>query len=44
MEDSANDDHRVRAHDVNYGVPAKFPKMVGANHCVVVMLPHMIYS
>ena len=43
MEDSADDDHRMRAHDVNHGVPAKFSKMVGADDRVVVKLPYMIY-
>lgn len=44
MEGSADDDHRMRPHDVDHSVPTKFPKVVGTNHRVVVMLPDVIYS
>ena len=44
MKDSANDDHWMRAHDVDYSVPAKLPEMVSANHGVFMVFPHVIYS
>ena len=44
LEHAADDDHGVRPHNVNHGVTAKLPEMVGANDCVVVMTPHLVYT
>jgi hypothetical protein len=35
LEDAADDDHRMRAHDVNHDFSSKFAEMAGAEDCVV---------
>src|SRR2546427_4503551 len=42
LEDAADDDHRMRPHDVNHRVSSKFRKMVRADDRVVVATPHII--
>src|SRR6266481_9901262 len=42
LEDAADDDQRMRAHDVNYSVSAEFRKAVGADDRIIVATPHII--
>jgi hypothetical protein len=35
LKNAADDDHRVRSHDVDYGVPNKFADVISADHGVV---------
>ncbi|MGA9883003.1 MAG: hypothetical protein WBQ34_04695 [Candidatus Acidiferrales bacterium] len=44
MKDTADDDHRMRPHDIDHGVARKLPKVVGANHGVFVTIPHFIHT
>ena len=44
VKDTADDDHRMRAHDIDYGVACKLPEMVGANDRVFVTTPHVIHT
>jgi hypothetical protein len=44
MKDAADDDHRMRPHDVNHRFSPKFRKMVRADDRVVVATPHIIYT
>src|SRR6202140_3443186 len=42
LKDAADDDHRMRPHDVDHGVAAELPKVVGADHRIVVMTPDVV--
>ena len=42
LENAADDDQRMRAHDVNHSVSSKFGKMVGADDCIIVATPHIV--
>ena len=44
LKDAADDDHRMGPHDVNHRVAPEFAEMVGADDCVVVAAPHVIYT
>ena len=39
---AADDDHRMRAHDVDHRVSSKFRKIVNADDRVVVAAPHIV--
>src|SRR5262245_13968863 len=40
LEHAADDDHRVRSHDVDDGVAGELPEVVGADDRIVVTPPH----
>src|SRR5258707_13873049 len=42
LENAADDDQRMGAHDVNHGVSAEFRKAVGADDRIIVATPHII--
>lgn len=42
LENTADDDQRMRAHDVNHSVSAEFRKAVGADDRIIVATPHII--
>src|SRR5258708_9765523 len=42
LENAADDDQRMRAHDINHSVPVEFRKAVGADHRIIVATPHII--
>ena len=42
LENAADDDQRMRAHDVNHSVSAEFRKVVGADDRIIVATPHII--
>src|SRR5258707_15078026 len=42
LENAADDDQRMRAHDVNHSVSAEFRKGVGADDRIVVATPHVV--
>src|SRR4029077_12359651 len=42
LENAADDDQRMRAHDVNHSVAAEFRKMVSADDRIIVATPHII--
>jgi hypothetical protein len=44
LEDAADDDHRVSAHDLDYFVAAKLPEMVRANNRIFVTAPQIIHT
>src|SRR5882762_1192141 len=44
LEDAADDDHRMRPHDVDDRVSTKFRKIVHADDRIVVATPHIIYT
>jgi hypothetical protein len=44
LENAADDDQRMRAHDVNHSVSAEFRKVVGADNRIIVATPHIIDS
>src|ERR1700683_868793 len=43
VQEATDDDHGMRPHDVDYRVASKFAELVGADHRVVVMSPHIIH-
>ena len=43
LKNAADDDHRMRPHDVNHGIASKFRQMVGADDRIVVAAPHLIH-
>src|SRR5271167_2321478 len=44
LKEAADDDHRMRPHDVNHRVASKFAEIVGANNCIVVAAPYFVYT
>ena len=42
LQNAADDDQRMRAHDVNHSVSAEFRKAVGADDRIIVATPHII--
>src|SRR4029077_17197289 len=42
LENAADDDQRMRAHDVNHSVSAEFRKMVRTDDRIIVTTPHFI--
>jgi hypothetical protein len=44
LEMPPNDDHRVRPHDVDHGIPAELRKMIGADNGVVVSAPNIVHA
>lgn len=44
LKDAANDDHRMGPQDVNHGVSPKLAEMVGADDCIVVAAPYLVYA
>src|SRR5882762_10673725 len=42
LKDAANDDDRMRPHDVDHGVTAESVQVVRANHRIVVTIPHIV--
>src|ERR1700730_1940970 len=44
LEDAADDDHRMRPHNVNHRVSSKFRKIVHADDSIVVATPHIIHT
>jgi len=42
LKNAANDDQRMRAHDVNHSVSAEFRKVVGADDRIVMATPHIV--
>src|SRR6476620_11774491 len=42
LENAADDDQRMRAHDVNHSVSAECRKVVGAYDRIIVTTPHII--
>ena len=42
MKDAADDNHGMRAHDVNHGVTAKTTEMISTDDRVVVPEPHIV--
>ena len=42
LENAADYDQRMRAHDVNHNVSAEFRKAVGADDRIIVATPHII--
>src|SRR6267154_2608612 len=44
MEDPADDNHRVRAHDVDDCVTTKLCEVVNTNHRVLVTRPHVVHA
>src|ERR1700683_541089 len=42
VQEAADDNHRMRPHDVDYRVAPKFAELVGTDHRVVVTTPHII--
>ena len=42
LENAADDDQRMRAHDVNHRVSAEFRKVVGADDRIIVATPYII--
>ena len=42
LENTADDDQRMRAQDVNHCVSAEFRKAVGADNRIIVATPHII--
>ena len=43
LKNPADDDHRMRPHDVDHCVPAKFREIVGADDGIVVSAPDIIH-
>src|SRR6266481_4925995 len=44
LQNPADDDHRMRPHDVDHGVPAKFREIVCADDSIVVSAPHIVHT
>jgi len=44
LEDATDNDHRMGPHDVNHRVAPEFAEMVGANDCIVVAAPYLVYA
>jgi hypothetical protein len=44
MQEAADDDHRMRPHDVDHRVASKFAELVGADHRVVVTTPDIVHA
>ncbi len=44
LEDAADDDHRVRSHDLDHLVATKLIEMIGTNDRVFVTPPNFIYA
>jgi len=42
LKDAANDDGRMRPHDVDHRVTAEFAQLVRANHRIVVAIPQIV--
>ena len=42
LENAADDDHRMRPHNVNHSVSAEFRKMVRTDDRIVVASPHIV--
>src|ERR1700752_4065258 len=42
LKDAADDDHRMRPHDVDHGVAAELPGAVRADHRIVVAAPDVV--
>src|SRR5882672_4965187 len=42
LENAADDDQRMRAHDINHSISAEFRKVVGADDRIIVATPHII--
>ena len=42
LKDTADDDHRMRAHNVNYRVASELREMVRADYRIVVATPNII--
>src|SRR5258707_9318372 len=42
LKDAADDDGRMRPHDVDHGVTAEFTQVVRANHRIVVTSPQIV--
>ena len=42
LKNSADDDQRMRTHDVNHSVSAEFRKAVGADDRIMMATPHII--
>jgi hypothetical protein len=44
LKNAADDDHRMRPHDVNYRVSPDFREIVGADHGIVVAAPYIVHT
>src|SRR5260221_11889295 len=42
LKDAANDDDRMRPHDVDHRVTAESAQLVRANDCIVVTIPQIV--
>ncbi len=42
LENPADDDQRMRAHDVNHSVSAEFRKMIRTDDRIIVAAPHIV--
>jgi hypothetical protein len=42
LENAADDDQRMRAHDVNHSVSAEFRKMIRTDDRIIVAAPHIV--
>jgi hypothetical protein len=44
LKNAADDDHRMRPHDVNYRLSSNFREIVGADHGIVVAAPYIVHT
>jgi hypothetical protein len=44
LQDTADDYHRMRPHNVNHRVASELPQMISADDRVVVMAPHVVHT
>src|SRR5215467_819303 len=44
LKNAADDDHRMCPKDVNHSVSAKFPKMIGADDSVLMVVPQFVHT
>ena len=44
MQDSADDDHGMRPHDVDYGVATELPQMICADDCIIAAAPDIVHA
>jgi len=44
LERTTDDDHRMRAHDVDHCVTAKLRQMIRADDRIIAMTPHVVYA
>jgi hypothetical protein len=44
VEGTTDDDHRMRTHNVNYSVTAELRQMIGTDHRIITLVPHVIHT